>query len=193
MKIKRTGAFIILLIFVLIAVGLYMYLREPAPPVDPGEEYEVQLYFSTPDAMYLDREKRTVSGQDFYKNVLNELIIGPTEENLSKTIPETGGVLNIEHDRDKESLIVNFNEEWQRDHWGGSAGERLTIYSVVNTMTSLPEVERVGFRVEGQQVETLAGHMDLTAEYQYSEDLVLQEEAQDVEQEEFEVEIEESD
>jgi len=182
------------MVLVILAAGLYMFLREPEPPVDPDIDHEVELYFATPDAMYLDTESRTVDGENFYYNVLQELIAGPESEELSATMPEGTQIVDLEHDREAKRLKVNFNENWRLNHGGGSAAERLTIYSVVNTMTVLPEVEEVLFRVEGQEVESLAGHMDLTAAYGFTSDIVRDEEMdEEIDEEEFDVEIEDKD
>ncbi|HEY8497940.1 MAG TPA: GerMN domain-containing protein, partial [Limnochordales bacterium] len=47
-------------------------------------------------------------------------------------------------------------------HWGGTTGELLTVYGIVNTLTQLPGIRQVQIVVEGRPVETLAGHVDLT-------------------------------
>jgi spore germination protein GerM len=47
-------------------------------------------------------------------------------------------------------------------HPGGSLGEALTVYAIVNTITvNLPNISAVQILVNGQQVDTLAGHLDL--------------------------------
>jgi hypothetical protein len=47
-------------------------------------------------------------------------------------------------------------------HTGGSLDEALTVYTIVNAVTfNLPDVTRVQILVEGKQVDTLVGHMDL--------------------------------
>ena len=45
---------------------------------------------------------------------------------------------------------------------GGSLDETLAVYSLVNALTvNLPGISAVQILVEGQQVDTLAGHLDL--------------------------------
>ncbi len=192
MRVFRTRQKTILIIVLLLILGAALYIsrRDPGPPVDPEAEHEIELFFSTPDAMYLQTETRTVSGEDFYRNVLQELINGPRSEGLRPTIPEGSEVLELEHERQEEILTINFNEDWRLNHWGGSTGERLTIYSIVNTMTSLPEISEVKFLVEGREIESLAGHLDLTTGYNFSEDLIQSEETGEIEGEEYDVEIE---
>ena len=48
----------------------------------------------------------------------------------------------------------------------GIQSETLAIYSIVNSLTvNIPAVKQVQFLIQGQQVETLDGHADLTADF----------------------------
>jgi spore germination protein GerM len=47
-------------------------------------------------------------------------------------------------------------------HSGGSLNEALTVYAIVNALTvNIPDVTAVQILINGQQVDTLAGHLDL--------------------------------
>ena len=59
------------------------------------------------------------------------------------------------------TAVLDFDGAIQRDHPGGSAGELITVYAIVNTLTEIEGIERVMFLIEGRTVESLAGHMDL--------------------------------
>jgi spore germination protein GerM len=57
---------------------------------------------------------------------------------------------------------VDLSAEVSRKHTGGSLAEILTVYSVVNALTeNMPAVSGVQILVEGREVDTLAGHVDL--------------------------------
>ena len=45
---------------------------------------------------------------------------------------------------------------------GGSTGEEFLVGSVVDTLTNFPEIKRVKILVQGREIETLSGHMDLS-------------------------------
>jgi hypothetical protein len=54
--------------------------------------------------------------------------------------------------------------------------ELLALYALVNTiMQNVPEVKQVHFLKDGMEVQTLAGHMDLTRSYVRRTDLIRQE------------------
>lgn len=116
-------------------------------------EKEITLYFADSQAMYLVPEKRTVyirkdmGDDDFYRAVLEELIKGPRTENLYATIPEEVKVEYVKLDGD--ILKVDFSEEMHTKHWGGAAGEAMTVNSIVNTMTEFEEIKRVMPSVDG--------------------------------------------
>jgi len=134
------------------------------PPPKP-EKREVILYFSDADASSLLQEKRSISLgagiQSDAAGIANELIRGPQLENLSPTIPPDTRLINAYFIGD--TLVLDFSQELQKNHTGGSAGELTTIYSIVNSMTeNLRGVKKVQILVEGLEIETLAGHLDLS-------------------------------
>ncbi|MCL6610587.1 MAG: GerMN domain-containing protein [Peptococcaceae bacterium] len=134
----------------------------PAGP-DPKETpVRVTLYFSDSQARWLVPEVREVagSGVPVEQIVVRELIRGPAVKGLQRTIPE--GTRLISLNVANGVARVNFSREFQARHWGGSAGETFTIYSVVNSLTELEGIKKVEFLVEGKRLESLAGHMDLT-------------------------------
>lgn len=54
----------------------------------------------------------------------------------------------------------------------GSQGEALAVASIVNTLTKLPEIFKVKIIIEGEEVESLAGHVDLSETFEYNSELV---------------------
>mgnify|MGYP003345282791 CR=1 FL=1 len=58
--------------------------------------------------------------------------------------------------------VVDLSGDATAKHPGGTTAELLTVYSIVNTVTTnLPSVKRVQIVVDGEEVDTLAGHVDL--------------------------------
>ena len=59
--------------------------------------------------------------------------------------------------------FVDLTSEVRAAHPGGSFGEALTVAALVNAVTTnLRAVRRVQLLVEGEEVETLAGHLDVS-------------------------------
>src|SRR6056297_447861 len=167
MKNKLFKLVILIIIFVLIIMAAYYLILNSNLLV---KEQNVKLYFSTSDAMYLDTEDRTVKGRNIYLETVNALIKGPITSDLVKTIPDDVEVLNISKNND--TIQVDFSEEIITNHWGGSSGEISTVYSIVNTLTQFEGIKRVEVLVEGKEVETLVGHMDLSVPIESNQDII---------------------
>jgi spore germination protein GerM len=59
-------------------------------------------------------------------------------------------------------VYVDLSADVQANHPGGTTNETLTVYALVSALTSnLPAVTGVQILVEGKEVDTLAGHLDL--------------------------------
>lgn len=59
-------------------------------------------------------------------------------------------------------MYVDLTADLQANHPGGTTNETLTVYALVSALTSnLPAVTGVQILVEGKEVDTLAGHLDL--------------------------------
>ncbi len=134
---------------------------------------KIVLFFSSEQADKLVREEREVkaAGEDLKIVILQELIKGPEKPGLGRTIPRDVKVLGVTVDK-KGLARVDFSREILTSHWGGSMGEIMTVYSVVNTLAILPDVQQVRFLVGGEEVETLVGHLDISEPVEPDWDLV---------------------
>ena len=88
------------------------------------------------------------------------LLDAPTEEELTKIFPKGAKIKSIT--LDKDTAIVDLDAGITKNFVGGSTGEEFLINSVVDTLTEFSEVKQVRFLIDGKEVETLAGHMDLS-------------------------------
>lgn len=139
---------------------------QPGPPTPPASVSRIlNLYFADDQAMYLAAEPRTVSvqqedGKQLAAAAVNELIAGPKQSGLYPTIPPESKLLSVEVSNGLATL--NFSQELQTKHSGGSTGERMTIYSLVNSLTEIPGIQKVQLLIEGKKLDSLKGHMDIS-------------------------------
>ncbi|WP_066636678.1 GerMN domain-containing protein [Desulfolucanica intricata] len=134
----------------------------PEISAEPREnKVKVTLYFADDQAQYLIPEDREVvkGNETIEEVVVNELIKGPSDPKHGRTIPEGTKLdsINIAG----EVAYVSFSKELKTNHWGGSAGELMTVYSIVNSLTALEGIKEVQILIEGKKLETL-GNMDLS-------------------------------
>ena len=60
------------------------------------------------------------------------------------------------------TAFVDLSKEAVTNHRGGSLDELFAVYAIVNAVTvNLPAVKGVQILIDGQEVDTLAGHVDL--------------------------------
>ena len=63
---------------------------------------------------------------------------------------------------ERGEAYVDLSREVSAAHPGGTLSELLTVYTIVDALTAnLPAVQSVQILVEGKEVPTLAGHVDL--------------------------------
>jgi len=137
----------------------------------PGEMIEVNLYFSDSQAMYLVSEKRKIPPTtSLAKQVVIELIKGPDSSDLYSTIPE-GTRVNEVYIAD-DIVYVDLSEEVFKNHTGGSSGELMTIYSIVNSLTEISPIKGVQILVEGNERNSLVGHVDISMPLLRDEDWI---------------------
>jgi len=126
-----------------------------------AENIDIKLYFSDDQAEFLVPETRQVANvEDVAKTAIEELIKGPKESGNHATIPSETRVLGV--DITSNVTYVNFSKELVDKHWGGSAGELLTIASIVNTLTEFENIQKVQILVDGKVVDTITGHADVS-------------------------------
>jgi germination protein M len=107
---------------------------------------------------------------DPHRLALEKLFEGPPSgSGLQRVFPSGTRVLALTI---KDGLaMVDLSSEAARLNVGAE-GESLAIAALVNTLTKFPDVQRVRILVEGEVVESLAGHVDLTREFRYDNSVV---------------------
>lgn len=119
---------------------------------EQSRETIVSLYFTDKETGLLKPEARLVNVKDLIKlpyNTLVELLIsGPKNDKLKVVIPENTKLLNAS--LDKECLTLDFSSEILNYNKDDSMLKNNLIYSIVNTVTELNEVNKVKFLVNGQ-------------------------------------------
>jgi spore germination protein GerM len=146
--------------------GEVAVVLEPEPAKEPDRKINVKLFFPAGDRPGLVIEDRTVSFSDDLsqqlKVVVEELARG-SQIGLGPSLPAGTRVLEV-FVTARGVAYVDLSKEAASPAGRGSDDELITVYSVVNSLTSnFPSaVKRVQIVIEDRQVPTLAGHVDLT-------------------------------
>ena len=75
----------------------------------------------------------------------------------------------------RNEAFVDLDATVRDKHPGGSMNELFTVYTIVNTITTnLQDVQSVQLLIDGREVDTLAGHVDLRRPLRKNEALIAQ-------------------
>ncbi len=98
------------------------------------------------------------------KQVLNTLLAGPVDTEL-RTLPPDAVLLAF-YILPDGTAIADFSEALATSTPSGIESEQLAVNSMARTLeANVPQVKRLKILIHGQEVETLAGHLDLTGTF----------------------------
>ena len=133
--------------------------------VQPLAYLKVSLYFPSAGANRLVKESReifeTASPGDRAKQILSDLLEGPNSRGALPVTPR-GVRLRQVYVTAAGVAFADFSSDLRFAIRGGSTDEILAVYSIVNSLVlNIDEINKVAILVEGEECETLSGHMDL--------------------------------
>jgi len=136
----------------------------PAAPSAPVRKIKAQLLYVADSGVTLigaEREVPFAEGAADQARAIVAAQIAPVTDPLVSAVP-AGTKLRALFVTDKGESYVDLSREFATAHTGGSTDELLSVYTIVNVLTlNLPAVHSVQLLIDGKEVETLAGHVDL--------------------------------
>lgn len=167
MKNKKIILLFVILLIIIFVVGFFTirfvknkkenevqneYIPEEEISEEQLRETIVSLYFPDKETNMLKPEARLVNIKEIMQspyNVLVELLIsGPKNDKLKGIIPDNTKLLNSS--LQGECLTLDFSSELLSYSKDDSKAKDNLIYSIVNTVTELNEVNKVKFLINGQ-------------------------------------------
>lgn len=141
-----------------------------AVPINPGEpRVKAKLFWGSGngDGMLVDSTAELPLSDDPVlrsKQVLNTLLAGPVDAEL-RTLPPDAVLLAF-YLLPNGTAIADFSEALATATPSGIQSEQLAVDSLTRTLeANVPRVQRLKILIHGQEVETLAGHLDLTGTF----------------------------
>lgn len=135
---------------------------------------QILLYFPDQSGNGLVKVWRDIivsSTENFEERLVEELFSPPEDDRVISPMP---GEAQIKSVRISNGICyVDMNEAFKSKHYGGSTGEKLTVYSIVNTLTEQHGISRVQFLIEGEKEAAFKGHLAFDQLFTYNVTLVL--------------------
>jgi len=179
-KMRRRDVMLYAAIGTLLGVGLVVlavygpqWLATPPPteqtaaptvPEAEARKIKARLFYVDGDGARLSGvEQDVIYGEGPLEQAkrLVEAQLAPASAPLVSAIPQGTRLKSVYLTKGGEAY-VDLSLEFRANHPGGTMNEILTVYSLVNALTAnLPAVTGVQILIDGREVDTLAGHVDL--------------------------------
>ena len=134
-----------------------------AAPAEPGRTIKARLFYVSDDGTRLTSVERDVpfaEGLDQAREIVSAQVAAVAEPLVSAVPP--GTALRAVYLTGRGEAYVDLSSDAVTAHPGGTLNELLTIYTIVDALTvNLPAVRSVQILIDGKEVTTLAGHVDL--------------------------------
>ena len=134
------------------------------PPPATTAHITATLFYAAPDGQALLPVRREIPLAEGVVAQGREILLsqlGPPPEGQQSVIP-SGTELRSFYVTERGDAFVDLGNRISTGHPGGSLTELLTVYSIVNAVTAnLPAIQRVQLLIEGKEVDTIAGHVDI--------------------------------
>ena len=137
----------------------------PQPATTPSVPHiKARLFYLRDDGLALRTEERDVlfgeTTADQARRIVEAQLEVPTPP-LATAIPD-GTTLKSLFISQKGEAYVDLSAQVSKNHPGGSLDEILTVYTIVDVLTdNMPAITAVQILIDGHEVDTLAGHVDL--------------------------------
>ena len=134
---------------------------DTSPPLQ-----QIALYFFQPETLELVDFPRELHLSSDKLERLKQIISALLEQSppaLTSTIPN--GTLLYEVYLDEQSTVyLDFSGALSAAHIGGTSAELLTVQTILKTVQANfgEQVQHVQILIEGQEVDTIAGHVDIS-------------------------------
>jgi hypothetical protein len=139
--------------------------RESEAPAAPATGHiTATLFYASEDGQALvpiRREVPLAEGIVAQGRQILEAQLQPAPTPSIAVIP-MGTTLRAFYVTEKGDAFVDLSGDLSSAHPGGSFTELLTVYAIVHAVTTnLPAVQRVQILLDGNEVDTIAGHVDV--------------------------------
>lgn len=144
------------------------------PSLDPEKRDRqlVTLYFTDARQNRLIPEERSIEikqSQTTEYQIVEQIIQGPLGSSLVPTVPADIKIRDIK--TEEGICYVNLSDDFTARHTVSSS-DRISIYSIVNSLTELDYVKKVQFLAEGEKINEVRTGIDLSKTLERDENLI---------------------
>lgn len=139
----------------------------------------IHLYFANEDNTKLKLEIRYIPISDAKQGtshlasvIVRELIKGPSAGTGYKATIPVGATLRTPVSISAGVATVDMSKEFKSKHPGGKDAEKMTIYSIANTLTELTDIQKVKFTIAGKVEKEYMGNFQFNSPFPRNTSLI---------------------
>ena len=173
--IITVAAIVVVVGVIVVSLKLPVWLTTPEPrpratagsgTSEDARRIQATLFYISNDGTMLTGTSRSVLYGETTAAQARRLVeaqVAAPPPGLDSAIP-AGTTVRAVFVTDAREAYVDLGGPIATGHTGGSLGEALAVYAIVNAITvNLPDITGVQILIEGKEVDSLAGHLDLRA------------------------------
>lgn len=164
------------------------FVDNPGEQINSSLQTTLTLYFSNLDGTGLVKVNRTVKYSSknisLEKLVMEQLIEGPRNSKAISTIPAGTKIINISV---VEGVCYVSLDDTFKNNQNNEIMEPIVLYSIVNSLTELPDVSKVQISINGDNSSNVRYNYSLADMYTHDESFVAQDKSEKVDADNTEV------
>lgn len=171
--------FILIIMISILLIGCQSYSvvekdNNNYPPINPypkASETRITLYFPNVNEKFLSREERVVNvdNENIVNVVVRELLKGTKQNYLKSFIPNGTELSSIA--RRNNIVYINLTNNIT-DHNYDEKKEALLLYSIVNSLAALDDIEKVQIYIQGEKRDVFGKYYYISEPLGFSELIV---------------------
>ena len=149
------------------------FVENPGKQINSSNYTVLTLYFANKDGTGLEKEECEVhysSNISLDKLVMTKLIEGPEHSDLQATLPSGTKIVMVSVA--DGICYVNLDETFRNDQ-NNEILEQVVLYSIVNSLTELPDVDKVQLSINGDSSGNLRYNCPLSELYEKDDSLLV--------------------
>lgn len=149
-----------------------MFINNPVG-INSYQYASLTLYFSNKAGDKIVREMRNVhysSNTTLEKVLMEQLQKGPMNERLKPVLSSDVRVLNISVD--KKTCTINLSKEFLEQKTGDSMSPEVEVFSIVNSLCDMLNVDRVQFQIEGNSDVLFRDELSFSGPFHRNSELI---------------------
>jgi germination protein M len=129
------------------------------------QKRRLKVFYVNEEGALAPEEREIMSGAtilDDIKTSIAEMSKEPKDPALTSAMPPGTELRSVFVD-EKGCVYLDFNRNFSERHPGGTEGELNTIRSIIKTVAdNFHDIRTLKFMAEGNELETIAGHIDVS-------------------------------